>query len=59
VDPGVSVTGCTTVMLQSSTTVERRIVYVSGPLATGRTHTIEITSTSTLPVALDGFVVLG
>jgi hypothetical protein len=58
VDPGVSVTGCTTVMLQSSASVERRIVYVSGPLATGRTHTIEITA-STLPVALDGFVVLG
>jgi hypothetical protein len=59
VDPGVSVTGCTTVMLQSSAPVERRIVYVSGPLATNTTHTIAITTTSTLPVALDGFVVLG
>jgi hypothetical protein len=58
-DPGASVTGCTTVMLQSSASVERRIVYVSGPLATGRTHTIEITTTSAFPVAVDGFVVLG
>ena len=59
IDPvGVSVVGCTAVMLQSSVSVERRIVYVSGPLAAG-THTIEITTASSSPVSLDGFVVLG
>jgi hypothetical protein len=57
--PLVTDARCTTVMLQSSAPVERRIVYVSGPLATNTTHTIAITTTSTLPVALDGFVVLG
>ncbi len=58
-DPlGATVTPCTTVMLQSSVPVERRIVYVSGPLTAG-THTIDITTSGGGSVALDGFVVLG
>ena len=58
IDPGVSVTGCTTPTLHSTTAVERDIVYVSGPLAAG-SHTIQVTNPSGSPIALDGFVVLG
>ena len=58
IDPGVAVAGCTTQSLQSSTAVERDIVYVSGPLA-ARSHTIAVTSTTASPVALDAFAVLG
>ena len=57
-DPGVSVAGCTTATLHSTTTIERDIVYVSGPLAAG-SHTIQVTNPSGSPIALDGFVVLG
>jgi hypothetical protein len=57
-NPGVAVVPCTTVTLQSSVSVERRIVYVSGPLSAGP-NTLVITSQSNLPIALDGFVVLG
>jgi hypothetical protein len=57
-DPGVSVAGCTTTMLHSTTAVARDTVYVSGPLAAGP-HTIEVTNSSSSPIALDGFVVLG
>ena len=56
-DPGVSTAGCTTATLQSTTAVERDIVYVSGPLAAG-SHTVQITSPSRSRIALDGFVVL-
>jgi hypothetical protein len=58
IDPGVSVAGCTTPTLHSTTAVERDIVYVSGPLAAG-SHTIQITDPSSSPIALDGLVVLG
>ena len=58
IDPGVSVAGCTTPMLHSTTAVERDVVYVSGPLAAG-SHTVQITDPSSSPIALDGFVVLG
>ena len=44
-DPGVSTAGCTTSTLHSTTTVERDIVYVSGPLAAG-SHTIQVTDPS-------------
>ena len=57
-DPGVSVAGCTTVTLHSTTAIERDIVYVSGPLTAG-SHTIQVTNPSGSPIALDGFVVLG
>jgi len=56
-DPGVSVAGCTTPTLDSSTAAERDIVYVSGPLASG-SHTIQITATSATKIALDAFAVL-
>jgi hypothetical protein len=58
IDPGVSVAGCTTPTLHSTTAVERDVVYVSGPLAAG-SHTIQITDPSSSPTALDGLVVLG
>lgn len=58
IDPGVSVGNCATPTLQSSTAVERDIVYVSGPLASG-SHTIQITASSATKIALDGFAVLG
>jgi hypothetical protein len=58
IDPGVSVAGCTTATLHAGTAVERDVVYVSGPVAAG-SHTIEVSTTSASPVALDGFVVLG
>jgi hypothetical protein len=57
-DPGVSVAGCSTMTLHSSTAVERDIVFVSGPLASG-SHTIQITALSVTKIALDGFAVLG
>jgi hypothetical protein len=57
-DPGVSVAGCTTTTLHSTTTVARDVVYVSGPLAAG-SHTIQVTDPSASPIALDGLVVLG
>ena len=57
-DPGVSTAGCTTSTLHSTTTVERDIVYVSGPLAAG-SHTIQVTDPTGSPIALDGFLVLG
>ncbi len=57
-DPGVSNAGCTTSTLHSTTTVERDIVYVSGPLAAG-SHTIQVTDPTGSPIALDGFLVLG
>jgi hypothetical protein len=57
-DPGVSVAGCTTVTLHSTTAVERDIIYVSGPVAPG-THTVEITTESGSQFALDEFAVLG
>ena len=57
-DPGVSVAGCNTVTLHSTTAVERDIVYVSGPLTAG-SHTIQVTNPSGSPIALDGLVVLG
>ena len=57
-DPGVSVAGCNTVTLHSTTAIERDIVYVSGPLTAG-SHTIQVTNPSGSPIALDGFVVLG
>jgi hypothetical protein len=57
-DPGVSVAGCNTVTLHSTTAIERDIVYVSGPLAAG-SHTIQVTNPSGSPIALDAFVVLG
>jgi hypothetical protein len=57
-DPGVSTAGCTAPTLHSTTTVERDIVYVSGPLAAG-SHNIQVTNPSGSPIALDGFVVLG
>lgn len=50
--PGQGTPGCTTAMLHSTTTVERDIVYVSGPLAAG-SHTIQVTDTSASPIALD------
>jgi hypothetical protein len=56
-DPGVTVTPCTTVTLQSATPVEREVVYVSGPLTAGQ-HTIDVIRQSG-SVALDGFAVLG
>ena len=56
-DPGVSVAGCTTTTLHSSTAVERDIVYVSGPLTAGP-HTIQVSDSSGSPIALDGFAVL-
>jgi hypothetical protein len=55
-DAHVSVAGCTTVSLRSSTAVDREVVYVSARLA--GSHTIEITTSGGGPVALDGFVVL-
>jgi hypothetical protein len=58
IDPGVSIAGCTTPTLHSTTALERDVVYVSGPLAAG-SHVIQVSSTSSSPVALDGFVVLG
>ncbi len=57
-DPGVSVAGCNTVTLHSTTAIERDTVYVSGPLTAG-SHTIQVTNQSGSPIALDGFVVLG
>ncbi len=58
VDPsGVSVAGCTTTTLHSTTAVERDVVYVSGPLAAGQ-HTIQIITQSGSLFALDGFTVL-
>jgi hypothetical protein len=58
VDPsGVSVAGCTTTTLHSTTAVERDVVYVSGPLASGQ-HTIQIITQSGSLFALDGFTVL-
>ncbi|HTC72874.1 MAG TPA: hypothetical protein VK655_08300 [Solirubrobacteraceae bacterium] len=56
--PGLGTPGCTTATLHSTTTVERDIVYVSGPLAAG-SQTIEVTDPSASPIALDGLVVLG
>jgi hypothetical protein len=57
-DPsGVSTAGCTTLTLHSTTTLERDIVYVTGPLAAG-SHIIQVTNPSGSPIALDGFVVL-
>jgi hypothetical protein len=41
-----------------ASTVERDIVYVSGPLTAG-SHTFQVTNPSGSPIALDGFVVLG
>jgi hypothetical protein len=58
IDAGVSVGICTTVPLQSATAVERKVVYVSAPLAAGM-HSITVTSTTSSPVALDAFAVLG
>jgi hypothetical protein len=58
IDPGVSIAGCTTPTLHSTSGVERDIVYVSGPLAAG-SHVIQVTNPSGSPIALDGFVVLG
>jgi hypothetical protein len=58
IDPGVSVAGCTTATLHSTTAVERDIVYVSGALTAG-SHTVQVTNASGSPIALDGFVVLG
>ncbi len=57
-DPGVSTAGCTTSTLHATTTVERDIVYVSGPLAAG-SHTIQVTDPAGSPIGLDGFLVLG
>jgi hypothetical protein len=57
-DPGVSVAGCTTPTLHSTTAVDRDIVFVSGPLSAG-SHTVQITNPSGSPIALDAFVVLG
>ncbi|HEY6526421.1 MAG TPA: hypothetical protein VIY10_21735 [Solirubrobacteraceae bacterium] len=59
IDSGVSVGICTTVSEHSATAVEREVVYVSAPVSTTTPHTISITSTTTSPVALDGFAVLG
>ena len=57
IDTTVSVAGCTTTTLHSTTAVERNIVYVSGPLAAG-SHTVQVTDPAGSPIALDGFVVL-
>jgi hypothetical protein len=57
-DTTVSVAGCTTTTLHSGTSVERDIVYVTGPLAAG-SHTIQVTDPSSSRIALDAFVVLG
>jgi hypothetical protein len=38
--------------------VERKVVYVSTPLAAGM-HSVTVTSTTSSPVALDAFAVLG
>jgi hypothetical protein len=58
IDVSVSVAGCTTTTLHSTTAVERNIVYVSGPLAAGP-HNIQVSNPSGSPISLDGVVVLG
>ena len=57
-DPGTTGAGCTVTSLHSTTSQDRDVVYVSGPLTAGQ-HSIAITDTTTAPVALDAFVLLG
>jgi hypothetical protein len=55
---GTTGAGCTVTSLHSTTSKDRDIVYISGPLAAGQ-HSIAITDTSNTPVALDAVIVLG
>ena len=59
IDGSVGIGSGTTVTERSASAVEREVVYVSGPLSTTSSHTIAISSTTSSPVALDAFAVLG
>lgn len=56
--PGTTGAGCTVTSLHSTTSTDRDLVYVSGPLTAGQ-HSIAITDTGNTPVALDAAAVLG